>query len=491
MGSATIRPMPDYNGKKITIIGLGSLGGGSGAAAYLSSAGAVITVTDLQKEKDLQASMDALSDFPGITYHLGGHQQEDFESCDLVVVNPAVREDNPFLLHARTNGIKCKTELNLLLERNRHKQWIGITGSNGKSTTTRLIYQGLTALGHKTFVGGNLGGSLLNLSDEALSESILVLEVSSFQAPWIAAHSQWPDAAVLTNLTPNHLDRHGTMEEYACAKQKLLRNPRCDAAAVLNRDDPRVTALEKNLSCSTVFFSVEQPVSPGVFVDNGHLFYSPQSGERTDIGCTDNFRLPGIHNQSNACAALAAIFSIDSHSVSRCSKAVNAMAAFEGIEHRLELSGECHGMRFINDSVATTPESTIAGLRAFPGDPILLIAGGYDKKIPLDDLASEIIHSARAVFLIGDTGGKIKALIEQKNLDFPATYCGTLATAMEQACSTGTSGDVVLFSPACASYDQFRNFEHRGQCFKKMVLSMGQPAVRHFPDISTPPPDSA
>lgn len=452
-------------------MGLGSLGGGSGAAAYLAGAGAVVTVTDLRSEEQLRPSIDALSDFPDITYHLGGHCAEDVTECDLVVVNPAVREDNSYLQIARKNNIELKTELNLLLERNLHQAWIGVTGSNGKSTTTRLIYEGLNALGHKVFAGGNLGGSLLNRTDDELSGSILVLEISSFQAPWIAAHSQWPEAAVLTNLTPNHLDRHGTMEEYTAAKRRLLENPRIDAAAVLNRDDSRVTAMGKNLACSTVYFSVEHAVSPGVFMQDGAFVFRPATEKREYRTSARGFRLPGMHNKSNACAALAAILTIDPTAAGRFKDAASAMACFEGIEHRLELAAEHQGIRFVNDSVATTPESTIAGLNAFPGSPVILIAGGYDKKIPLDELASEIASTAKAAFLIGDTGKKIQTLIKQTYPDFPASYCGTLEKAVTRARSAATAGDTVLLSPACASYDQFRNFEHRGQCFKKIVLS--------------------
>ena len=568
----------DFTGKRVTVLGLGVLSGGVASARYFAVRGADVTVTDLQPAEALRKSIDALAPWP-VRYVLGEHRDEDITGADLVVVGPAVRDDSPFLRLARDRGIPLTTETNLVFE-NCRRPVIGITGSNGKTTTTRLIGAMFQAVDPATLVGGNIGRSVLNEladpdvadgQDEAAEngnpsgeasgpgatpgtgpgatpgagstrvrptdESPVILELSSFQLHRLAWIRQSPGVAVVTNLSPNHLDWHGTFDAYEEAKQHIVHDQSPEDVAVLNADDERLRGWAARCPGRVAWFSMEGPVETGCYVRDGQVvFRGPAAGnavsESSDaseehgpadghdpadgggpaerglpgerVVCpVDALRLPGPHNRANLLAAVTAacLWGIPA-SVIR-----STVGTFRGVEHRLEELAEINDVGFYNDSACTTPASTITALRAFDA-PVVLIAGGYDKGMSFDGMASELVRRARAAVLIGATADAIEAAIAKAGVAHAAganagaalaaggnanathtadAKAGTsdalaigrsnsLDDAVRQSAGLARPGDVVVLSPGCASYDMFTNYEERGRRFKEAVAALARDA---------------
>jgi UDP-N-acetylmuramoylalanine--D-glutamate ligase len=492
----------DFANKRVTLMGLGLFGGGVGAARFLIRQGASLTITDLRSDQVLAESVEALKGLP-IAFRLGEHREADFREADVVVVSPAVPRESPFLQMAREAGTTVVARDNLIF------QWcpapiLGVTGSNGKTTTVSLIGAMFRRVHPGTIVGGNIGGSVLDQIEEIHADTPVILELSSFQLEDLQEIGMSPHVAVVTNLSPNHLDRHGTFEEYVRAKKGIIHHQRADDVAILNYDDPAVRLWAGECPGKVIFFSVREPLPEGVFVQDGRIVvridpasFAPRRPQRTqrrpprkeptsessahsarsavrtpngvaeDICGTEELILPGRHNVENALAATAAAW------ISGVGKGpiAEVLRSFEGVAHRLEFVREIQGVRYYNDSIATTPESVIAALDAFEGG-IVLIAGGSDKGISFDRLADEIVRKAKAVVLIGTTASKIAARVEARrgSKDLPSVMrCDSLEEAVRHAQKWAQSGDVVLLSPACASYDMFRNFEDRGNRFKALV----------------------
>ncbi|RKY70323.1 MAG: UDP-N-acetylmuramoyl-L-alanine--D-glutamate ligase [Candidatus Latescibacterota bacterium] len=492
----------DFTNKRVTLMGLGLFGGGVGAARFLIQRGASVTVTDLRSDQVLAESLKALKGLP-ITFRLGEHREADFREADVVVVSPAVPKNSPFLKMAREAGTTVVARDNLIF------QWcpapiMGVTGSNGKTTTVSLIGAMFRRVHPETVVGGNIGGSVLDRIEKIHADTPVILELSSFQLEDLQEIGMNPHVAVVTNLSPNHLDRHGTFEEYVRAKKGIIRYQKPDDVAILNYDDPAVRLWAGECPGKVVFFSLREPLREGVFVQNGRIVVrlnftplAPQRPQRTqrkiqkqkrtlnsyessafsacsavrslqedaeEICGTEELILPGRHNVENALAATAAAW------IGGVGKTeiAGVLRSFEGVAHRLEFVREIQGVRYYNDSIATTPESVIAALDSFEGG-IVLIAGGSDKGISFDHLADEIVRKAKAVVLIGTTASKISALVEVRRAHPPVMRCNSLEEAVRHAKTLAQSGDVVLLSPACASYDMFRNFEDRGNRFKALV----------------------
>lgn len=458
-------PGSQYHGKRITIMGLGSFGGGVGAARFFAQHHAHVTVTDLRPAEQLRPALDALADVPVADYHLGGHPEEDFTAADLVVVNPAVPPESPLLDLARRHAVPVTAEINLFFQHCR-APIIGVTGSNGKSTTTALIHHLLQSAwrthGRRAWLGGNIGRSLLPQVAQIAPGDLVVLELSSFQLETLASIHESPHVAVVTNFTPNHLDRHRTLDAYRDAKQNILRFQTAGDLTVLNFDDPDVTTWATKTPARVIPFSLHAP--------------APLPDARDLLAIAAAIPLPGAHNRRNALAAATAVRALTG---ARLDCLRRALAAFRGLPHRLELVREIGGRRFYNDSIATTPESTIAAIQAFD-DPLLLIAGGYDKRIDLSPVAQLAARRAKAIALIGQTAD---ALAHATRLAGgptppPVHLAEDLQTAVNWAWHHSAPGDVILLSPACASYDQFQNFEHRGQAFRRAVADLAQPVPR-------------
>ena len=446
-----------FAGRRVLVMGLGSFGGGVGVSRFLSRAGAQVLVTDLRCREQLSDSLDQLSELQ-IEYHLGEHCPEDFTAgkTDLVVVNPAVKKDSAYLGIARDNGLELTSEMNLFFEFCPGRI-AAVTGSNGKSTTTAMIeailQQGKSdpaAQFGRVWVGGNLGSeNLLCRLDEISGEDVVVLELSSFQLHDLAMIKLSPEVAVLTNIAPNHLDWHESMEQYIWAKQNILRFQKPDGVAILNRLDSEIVSWS-DLTLGRV------------------IWYPDENGQQIEL------RIPGSHNQLNAAAAIAmaGIFGVQSE------PARQALRNFTGLPHRLELIREFQGVQYYNDSIATTGESVIVALNAFGQDKALIL-GGYDKKISFEGLIERLVckGDVRFVALLGQMrhilADQLESHKQARGLSGPDhLVVESLEQAVGEVRAHSQEGMVVLLSPGCASYDMFENFQDRGCQFCKIVENL-------------------
>ena len=441
MSTQHFRTPESFTGKRVTVVGLGHFGGGVGVTRWLCKQGARVTVTDMAGRDKLTDSIAQLVDMD-VTFHLGGHEEADFTHADLLVVNPAVPKESPLLQASARAGVARTSEINLFLERC-PAPVVGITGSVGKSTTTAMLGEILKAR-HTTHVGGNIGGSLLQELDSIGPDHVVVLELSSFQLEDLPLVGVSPRVALVTNLKPNHLDRHGTMEAYGDAKKNLFRYQRADDVLILSADDP-----------ATACWSCQAPGRVEFFHANGQPF---------------ELLLPGEHNQANAQAAFAAArhFDIDRPT------AAKALKAFAGLPHRLAFVGKFGGVRYYNDSKCTTPEGAMVAMQSFEPRRAVIIAGGYDKHVSFDAMGAVLAGRAKAVVALGATKSQIVAAVEKaRGETLPnVVQAESFAEAVWAAKAQADAGDVVLLSPACASYDMFTNYEHRGDTFVKLVEGM-------------------
>ncbi len=463
-----------FKDKKITVMGLGLFGGGAGLARYLIRQGARLIITDLKTEEQLAQPLSTLDGLDGspVELHLGGHREEDFRGVDMVMVNPAVPRGTRFVEIARENNVPIETEMNLFFKSCR-APILGVTGTKGKSTTTALIGDMLRHQERKVWVGGNigLGYSLLERIDEIGEDDIVVLELSSFQLEDLGKLKISPHVSVVTNIAPNHLDRHGSYEEYKEAKKNIMRFQGPGDYCILNLDDRelRKWPVDTGARSKVLWFSTGTAVDSGAFLDNGgvRLRTGGNGQGETRISGLSATKLPGAHNVTNIVTASCAAFLMGAGR----EHIEETIREFTGLEHRLEFVCETGGVRYYNDSIATTSESAIAGIRAFEG-PLALIAGGYDKGSPFDAFAEECAKNTKCVILIGKTARGIGSLISSAKgeKDTPAIlYASSLEEAVRKLGDMVQKGDTVLLSPACASYDMFVNFEDRGKQFKALV----------------------
>ncbi len=457
----------EFKNKKITVMGLGLFGGGVGVAQFLARQGARVTVTDLRKVAELSSSIKLLEGLP-ISYKLGEHSEEDFTNADMVVVNPAIPKNSKFIQIARNNRVPLDTEMNIFFKLC-PAPIIGITGSNGKSTTTTITGKILEETQRKTWVGGNIGKSLLGDLEEMKPADIVVLELSSFQLEELNHTGKSPHISIVTNISPNHLDRHAGMDEYIQAKKAIILHQNFTDYAVLNYDDPELRRWEKDCKGRVLWYSAKQTMTDGAFVKGNDIVVS-LNGQSMAIPCVSSIKIPGMHNLQNVLAASCAAYLAGA----REQHIEKAITTFTGLEHRLEFVREVHGVKYYNDSKATTPKSSIAAITAFQS-PVILIAGGYDKGSSFEEFAGGCAQHTKAVVLIGKTAEKIQELILKKKgpKETPRIFIQkTFGEAFRQASALAKTGDIVLLSPACASYDMFLNYEERGKQFKDMVKAL-------------------
>jgi len=429
-----------FDSRRVTIMGLGHFGGGVAAARWLARQGAVVTITDLADKHVLADSLAALDGVPVAAMHLTGHREEDFRTADWVVVNPAAPPGNRFVQLARDSGARLTSEVELFLRGSRARI-IGVTGSNGKSTTAAMIQRIIESDGRRAWLGGNIGRSLLGDLDRIGPDDWVVLELSSFQLWYSSPDVRMPQMAVVTNCSPNHLDWHGTYEHYVAAKQRILVNQTADDLAVLGPADPEVGSWE--------------PVV---------------RGRRLPPVCDDlipPLLVPGEHNRCNAvCAATAAAGVGCSREAIR-----RGLRTFSALPGRLDPLGQIAGRRFYDDSAATTPEGTIAALEASQR-PLWLLAGGSDKGLGFDKLAAAIGRSASGAAFYGATGRLLRDRVAASAPDFPSAVVETMARALDWCWRRSRPGDCIVLSPACASHDQFQNFQSRGAKFRELVRAL-------------------
>ncbi|MHC4463041.1 MAG: UDP-N-acetylmuramoyl-L-alanine--D-glutamate ligase [Planctomycetota bacterium] len=441
-----------FAGKKVLVMGLGRFGGGVDVAEFATNAGAKVIITDLASAEQLSDSMKRLEKFPDIEFHLGSHDPADFQQADIIVANPAVAPDNEFLKLARRHNKFITSQISIFFELS-YAPIIGITGAAGKSTTAALTAHLLkNSRCNNVWLSGNIGNEpLLTILDQITPNDLVVLELSSFQLEQLAQIQRAPKVALLTNLTPNHLDRYGTFDDYCAAKENIFKFQRLD------RNSPAVSIFNAEDKIGTEWFEKYKK-------DTGRICIKFSTEDvREEI--RDGFPLQGRANLSNLAAAVA----IARHLGVSDDRIKSSLPEFKPLPHRLELVAEINGVCWYNDSKATTPESAVAALEAFD-QPVIIIAGGYDKNIPFDALGERMANKAKAAILFGQTAKKIADAIQafpQANAEIEIV--SSLSEAVELAGSLAVSGDVVLLSPACASYDMFDNFQHRGREFCALV----------------------
>jgi len=417
-----------------------------------------VTATDSRTESEIGDAVTNLKD-AGVMLELGCHQEKTFLDQDLIVPSPGVPADEPHLQAARAKGISIWSEIELAYRFLRGRL-IGITGSNGKTTTTSLVEHILKTAGMQTILAGNIGTPLIGCVDETKSETCTVVELSSFQLELIDTFR--PNVGVFLNLTPDHLDRHHTMQAYGAAKARLFENQTSEDAAILNADDAATTPYAPSLP-RVYWFSRKQRVAQGAYLCGEEIVFRQDGTEELLLKLQD-IPLAGAHNVENVLAAAAAA-RLAGAPAAAIAKGVKT---FGGVEHRLEFVAEIAGVRYYNDSKATNVDATLKALDAFPGR-ILIILGGKDKGSDYTVLQKPLREKAILALLIGAAAEKIE---KQISGSVALERAETLERAIETASHAAQRGDVVLLAPACASFDQFQNYEHRGRVFKDLVKQL-------------------
>lgn len=448
----------DFKGLKVTVMGLGINGGGLASAVFLAEQGAQVTVTDLRDETVLAPSIEALKNYP-IRYVLGRHETDDFAKADLVIKNPGVRPDNPFLAAARN----IDTDISIFLKRC-PARIIAVTGSKGKSSTVSAIHHILSRSGLSSYLGGNITRSPLTFLHQLKADDWVVLELSSWQLGDLRGKSLLkPHCAVLTHIVPDHLDRYGTMEAYI-ADKRLIYAHQSDSDWTVCENDAWGRSFAGETRAKVLMFGESKTANQAsgwLQPDGSGMANLPEQITLVPA----QLRVPGRHNRLNCLAAALAAWTtgLPAASISQ------ALESFPGVEHRLELFAEKDGIRWCNDSAATVPEAVEAAVAAF-ADPVVLITGGTDKV--LDFTASlRACAKAKAVVLLAGTGSeKLKRLLEADGLPYHGPF-DKLAAALDTVTAISQAGDTVLLSPGCTSFGMFKNEFDRGNSFKQAVLA--------------------
>jgi UDP-N-acetylmuramoylalanine--D-glutamate ligase len=448
----------EYRGKTVLIVGAAR--SGIAAARFLLSSGARVVLTDSKSKEALPDIAPLLEPaaYPGeLVLELGGHRSQSFSSCNFIVVSPGVPMVLPEFDISRKAGIPILAEVELAYRHLKGKL-IGITGSNGKTTTTALVSELLKGAGLRGHAAGNIGTPLISFVADSTPDDIFAVELSSFQLEGI--HQFRPAIGSILNLTPDHMDRYSGFEDYIGAKRRIFFNQSKTDFAVLNSDDPRTVALAAEVNSKPVLFSRVAELRQGAFVHQGTVVYLDEAGLK-ELFPVSAIPLKGAHNLENVLAACAMAILAGAHPESL----EKSVRDFKGVEHRIEWVSEIDGVPYYNDSKATNIDATIKSIESFPGN-ILLIAGGRDKAGDFTVLRSLVRERVKHLVLIGEAADKIrKALFgmaemsEARSLQEAVSICRALARA----------GDVVLLAPACASFDMFQDYEHRGRVFKEAV----------------------
>jgi UDP-N-acetylmuramoylalanine--D-glutamate ligase len=449
-------------GKSILVAGAGR--SGIAAARFLLARGAHVILTDTKTADVLEpqiAPLIALAAQKGeLVLELGGHRYESFARCDLVIVSPGIPLTLPMFDISRKAGIPIIAEVELAF-RHLNGKIVGITGSNGKTTTTTLVSRLLIGAGLKGHAAGNIGAPLIGFVDESSPEDIYAVELSSFQLEGIQEFR--PTIAAILNLTPDHLDRYTDFEAYIAAKRRIFMNQRDTDFAVLNADDPRVSLIGNEVSPRAIWFSRLKTPERGAFIRNGRVLFRDETRE-LDLFGIDTVTLKGTHNLENVLAACAMALL----SGAAPESLEESIRKFPGVEHRIEFIAELNGVQYYNDSKATNVDATIKSIEAFKGN-ILLIAGGRDKAGNFNALRPSVRERVKHVVTIGEAAETLKRALadvsdvcEAESMQDAVSLCRQLARP----------GDVVLLAPACASFDMFRDYEHRGRVFKEAVRKL-------------------
>ena len=451
----------ELRGKRVLVVGLARTG--VSTAQFCVTRGARVTATDARAENEIGEAIKSLR-AAGVGLEFGGHIERTFLEQDLVIPSPGVPADAPWLQAARAKGVTIWSEIELA-DRYLKGRMIGITGSNGKTTTTSLIAHILKAAGIPTILAGNIGTPLISQVEQTNDKTITVVELSSFQLELIDTFRA--DISVFLNLTPDHLDRHRTLEAYGAAKARIFENQTESDSAVVNADDPATRPFAPTKP-QVFWFSRKQSVAQGAFALENEILFR-QDGKDEVVLRREDIPLAGAHNLENVLAAVAAarLAGVE------VAEIASGVRSFAGVEHRLEFVTEIGGVRYYNDSKATNVDAALKALDAFPGR-ILIILGGKDKGSDYTVLQKPLREKAILALLIGAASEKIE---KQITGSVAIEHAGTIERAVEISSQAARPGDVVLLAPACASFDQFENYEHRGRVFKDLVHQLERPAA--------------
>ena len=453
--------LSSLRGKRVAVIGIGV--SNTPLIHALLRAGIPVTACDKNERQefgDLAEELESL----GATLRLGPEYLDDLDQ-DVIFRTPGMRPDHPALVQAAARGSVVTSEMEVFFDVCPCPIF-AVTGSDGKTTTATIIAKLLERAGYTTYLGGNIGKPLLSQAADMRPDDRVVLELSSFQ---LMSMEQSPDVAVVTNVAPNHLDFHRSMDEYVAAKENIFLHQSEDQKVVLNYDNEITCSFAEKAKGQVVFFGTKAREGDGIVLKEDVICVRKRGEERAVLP-TSGILLPGAHNVENYMAAIGAVEGQVPDDIIR-----KFAAEFQGVEHRIELVRRKDGVSYYNDSIGTSPTRTIAGLRAFQ-DKVILIAGGYDKKLAFDELGEEIISHVKTLVLNGATAPKIRAAVEAAPgyrqgepviIDSP-----NFEAAVYAAVAAAQKGDVVLLSPACAAFDQFKNFAVRGEAFKKIIYGL-------------------
>jgi len=446
--------------KKIDVIGFGV--SNSELVFKLAENGAVVKLHDKRSEQQLRPEQLKRLKDAGIALSLGEGYLDDLDG-EIIFRTPGMSYTSPSLIKAREQGKIVTSELEVFIQLCPCPVY-GITGSDGKTTTSSLIAAMLERSGKTVHLGGNIGKPLLTILDKVKEEDMCVVELSSFQ---LLSMRCSPDVAVVTNISPNHLDVHKDMEEYIGAKKNIISHQNAFSKAVISADNAAAAAFASDVRGKLSMFSRHHEVENGAWMDENGDIYHSNGGRAVKLLNRSEIKLPGLHNVENILAAISAVWNAAS------TKAIcDAAREFGGVEHRIEFIREINGAKWYNDSIATSPTRTIAGLLSFE-QKLTVIAGGYDKNIPFEPMVNTVINKVKTLILTGATADKIEAAVRAgegfAESGIKIIKAANLDEAVSIAYSEAKAGDIVTLSPACASFDSFKNFEERGRYFKKLV----------------------
>lgn len=445
--------------KKVLIVGMGN--SGKAAAQAMVKLGADVSVQDSKTEEKIAPELLTFLRDRNVTCYLGT-VPEDMTAFDMLIVSPGVPTELGFIQEAKQAGVEIIGELEIAYRVGKGN-YVAITGTNGKTTTTTLVGEIYKASGRKTYVVGNIGVAVISKALSAEDDSWLVTETSSFQLETVKEFK--PQVSAILNLTPDHLDRHKTMENYGAAKSRIFVNQGPEQYCIINHDDKECVALAKECKATVVPFSRKEELSFGAFVKEGRIVIKDED-KFIDICEVDELQIPGSHNLENALAAAAIGYfgGVDAEVISEVLK------NFAGVEHRIELCANIDGIRFVNDSKGTNTDAAIKAIEAMK-ENIILIAGGYDKNSSFDEFVEAFDGRVKKLILLGKTASKIKNAAEKAGFT-ESIILKDMEACVREAYRTAVPGDVVLLSPACASWDMYTSFEQRGRHFKDCVSAL-------------------
>ncbi len=451
----------DLKNKNVLLVGLAKTG--VSTIKKLNKLGANIIVNDIKPKEKLEGIIEEIDNLDNIEYVLGKHL-ENIENIDLTIVSPGVPLDLPFIEKIKSEGIKIIGEVELAYKLSKNPTFIGITGTNGKTTTTSLVGEMFKKANKDTYIVGNIGNPVIDTVDLTDENSYLVTELSSFQLESIEEFK--PKVSTIINITEDHLNRHHTMENYINAKARVFKNQDKTDFTILNYDDSIVRDLGKNSNGNVLYFSIKEEVKQGAYLDKNNNIVIKVDGKELVLMNKSELSLPGNHNLENAMSAIlmAYVLNIDTDVI------IDTLRTFKGVEHRLEFVTNKDGIMFVNDSKGTNPDSTIKAITSYER-PIVLIAGGYEKQSDFTEMIEYATKNVKALVLLGQTAEKIETTAKEHGIN-NISKVEDMEAAVKKAYEIAESGDVVLLSPACASWDMYPNFEARGLDFKENIYKL-------------------